>query len=123
MTILVVDDEEPVRSLMTDFFEDKEHQVIVAANGAQALFRIKETLPDVIFLDIRMPHMDGVEALRLIKEISPQSVVIIISGIATTDMARDLLENGAFDFINKPFDLEYLQHLIGTIEASIRTER
>ena len=122
MRVLVVDDEELIRSVMTDFLEVKGHQVIVATNGAEALFRIKEMVPDVVFLDIRMPHMDGMETLRLIKEPSPAAVVIIISGIATAAMARDLLKNGAFDYINKPVNLQHLQHLMGIIEASIQKD-
>ncbi|MBI4530434.1 MAG: response regulator [Candidatus Latescibacteria bacterium] len=116
MKILVVDDEEPIRSLLTDFLEAMGHQVVEAANGVQALFMIREVMPDVTFLDIRMPHMDGMEALRLMKEISSQFIVVIISGIATTDMACDLLKYGAFDYINKPIDFKHLQHLLKTIE-------
>lgn len=122
MRVLVVDDEELIRDVMTDFLEVMGHQVVIATNGAEALFRIKEMIPDVVFLDIRMPHMDGMEALRLIKEISPQAMVIILSGIATTAMARDLLNNGAFDYVNKPVNLQHLQHLMGILDASIQKD-
>lgn len=119
MKLLVVDDEELIRSVLGNFLESMGHEVAHATNGAEALFRVKEMTPDVIFLDIRMPHMDGIEALRLIKETSPDSIVIVISGIATTSMAKDLLQYGAFDYINKPVNLQHLQHLMSVIQNHV----
>lgn len=119
MKVLVVDDEDLIRSVLGSFLEAMGHEVLLAANGAEALFRVKEMMPEVVFLDIRMPHMDGIEALRLIKEISPSSIAIVMSGIATTAMARDLLQHGAFDYINKPVNLQHLQHLMAVIQTHV----
>ena len=85
------------------------YSVYTASNGQEALLRIKEEQQRVVFLDISMPHMDGTETFRLIQEIDPTIKVIIVSGYASTPMARKLLKEGAFDFFQKPVDLMQLR--------------
>ena len=74
--------------------------------------RVKEHLPNAVFLDISMPQMDGTETLRLIHEIDTGIQVIVVSGYASEDLARDLLKHGACDFFQKPVDLERLHETI-----------
>ncbi|MBI2502770.1 MAG: response regulator [Candidatus Latescibacteria bacterium] len=110
--LLFVDDEVDFLSTIEEFFSDLGYAVFTACNGQQGLLRLKESLPDVVFLDISMPHMDGSETLRLIRELDPKIQVIIVSGYASERLARELLEQGAYDFFQKPIDLLQLHHTI-----------
>ena len=95
-----------------EFFGDLGYTVYTAQNGQEALMRVKEHLPRTVFLDISMPHMDGTETLRLIREIDEDIQVIVVSGYASEDLARDLLKHGACDFFQKPVDLLQLQETV-----------
>jgi DNA-binding NtrC family response regulator len=110
--LLFVDDETDLLDTFQEFFSELGYTVSTACNGQEALLRIKETLPRAIFLDISMPHMDGTETLRLIQEIDPNIQVIIVSGYASAPMARELLQQGAFDFFQKPVDLMQLHEMV-----------
>ena len=95
--ILLVDDEESIRNMMRMTLELDGYSVLTAADGPSALTIFQEELPDVVLLDVRMPGMDGVEALRRIKEINRDAEVIIISGHGDMDMAitiRTMLVDG-----------------------------
>ncbi len=110
--LLFVDDEVDFLSTIEEFFSGLGYTVVTASNGPQGLLRLKETLPDLVFLDISMPHMDGSETLRLIRELDPKVQVIIVSGYASENLARELLAQGAYDFFQKPIDLFQLHHTI-----------
>ncbi len=110
--LLFVDDEGDFLSTIKEFFEDLGYVVHTALNGQEALLRVKEHRPNAVFLDISMPHMDGSETLRLIQEIDPTTQVIVVSGYASEDLARELLKNGARDFFQKPVDLMRLQETV-----------
>lgn len=110
--LLFVDDEGDFLDTIKEFFEDMGYVVHTALNGQEALLRVKEHRPNVVFLDISMPHMDGSETLRLIQEIDPTTQVIVVSGYASEDLARELLKNGACDFFQKPVDLMRLQQTV-----------
>jgi YesN/AraC family two-component response regulator len=86
--------------------------VSTATNGQKALLQVKEEPPNAVFLDISMPQMDGTETLRLLQEIAPETQVIVVSGYASEELARDLLQHGACDFFQKPVDLMRLQETI-----------
>jgi len=118
MSVLIVDDEPEIRSMLHEFFEDKGYRVLMAGNGEQALLAVKEEAPGLVLLDIRMPNMDGVETLRLIKEMRPETVVVMISAYATIETAKQTLKLGAYDYIAKPFDLQHLERIVEMIEAS-----
>ncbi|MCC7264017.1 MAG: response regulator, partial [Candidatus Latescibacteria bacterium] len=100
--LLFVDDETDFLSTIEEFCTGLGYTVYTATNGQQGLLRLKEHLPDVVFLDISMPHMDGSETLRLIREMDPKIQVIIVSGYASERLARQLLDQGAYDFFQKP---------------------
>ncbi len=110
--LLFVDDEGDFLATIKEFFEDLGYVVHTALNGQEALLRVKEHRPNAVFLDISMPHMDGSETLRLIQEIDPTTQVIVVSGYASEDLARELLKNGARDFFQKPVDLMRLQETV-----------
>lgn len=107
-SILIVDDEGSIRRTLRDILEFEKFKVTEAANGVECLNKVSKTKFDAILMDIKMPKMDGVEALERIKILSPDTPVIMISGHADIDTAVDTVKKGAFDFISKPPDLNRL---------------
>jgi len=105
-TILVVDDEEGIRSSLQGILEDESYQVILAVDGLDALAHLQKELPDLVLLDIWMPGIDGLETLAKIKELYPELAVVMISGHGTIETAVKSTKLGAFDFIEKPLSLE-----------------
>ncbi len=113
--ILIVDDDQGVQNLLLRFFKKKGYTDIRdAATGKEAILRVQEDIPNVVLLDLRLPDMDGREVLLKIKEINKDIPVIIITGYADLDIARNILKEGACDFIVKPFDLDYLEKSVLT---------
>lgn len=106
--ILVVDDERAIRNSIKEVLELDAHEVELADNGRQALQKAKEQQFDLIFSDIKMPEMDGMELLTALREAEIESPVVMISGHGTIDTAVDCIKKGAFDFIIKPIDLNRL---------------
>ena len=106
--ILVVDDERSIRNTLKDILEFEKHQVALAENGKEGLEIAENNFFDLIFSDIRMPEMDGVELLMALKEKGIEAPVVMISGHGTIDTAVDCIKKGAFDFIEKPIDLNRL---------------
>ena len=104
--VLIVDDEESVLELLEDVLADEGFQVRRAENGSEALDMIARESFDVVLMDIRMPEMDGMEALRRIQEQSRKTGVILMTAYATTDVAIQAMKMGAFDYVLKPFDLD-----------------
>ncbi|MFA6108269.1 MAG: response regulator [Candidatus Latescibacterota bacterium] len=116
-SLLFVDDEGDFLSTIEDFFSRFGYTVYTARNGQEALLRLKEHRPNVVFLDISMPHMDGNETLRLVQEVAPETKVVIVSGYASAQLARELLQRGAYDFFQKPVDLVQLQEAVERLRA------
>ena len=106
--ILVVDDESSIRRTLKDILEFEKYQVIEAFDGMDCLVKLKQHKFDAIIMDIKMPKMDGMEALDRIQMLAPDVPVIMISGHANIDTAVDAVKKGAFDFISKPPDLNRL---------------
>ena len=103
--ILVIDDEAPIRNSLKEILEYEKYQVDTAEDGVAGLHLLGKEKFDVIFCDIKMPKMDGLEVLSKIQELGLDVPVIMISGHGTVDTAVDALKNGAYDFIQKPLDL------------------
>ncbi len=103
--ILVIDDEAPIRNSLKEILEYEKFKVDTAEDGATALHILGKEKFDVIFCDIKMPKMDGLEVLGKIQEMNLDVPVIMISGHGTVDTAVEALKNGAYDFIQKPLDL------------------
>ena len=104
--ILVVDDESSIRESLSGILRDEGYEVSVATDGLTALKKVEEEPPDLVFLDIVMPGIDGLETLQKLKERFPEIYVIIISAYGTIETAVKALKYGAFDFIEKPLSLE-----------------
>ncbi|HYX05252.1 MAG TPA: sigma-54 dependent transcriptional regulator [Bacteroidales bacterium] len=106
--ILVIDDEKSIRSTLQEILEYEKHTVSLANNGKEGLDQFENNKFDVVLCDIKMPEMDGIEVLEKIMQVSPEVSVIMISGHGNIDTAVDAIKKGAFDFIEKPLDLNRL---------------
>jgi two-component system nitrogen regulation response regulator NtrX len=106
--ILIVDDEESIGDALKQVFEYEGHKVRVARNGPDALAMVEKSPPDVSFLDVKMPGLDGLEVLERIRSEDPQALVIMISGHGTIDTAVEATRKGAYDFLEKPLDTDRL---------------
>ncbi|MCE5330909.1 MAG: sigma-54 dependent transcriptional regulator [Bacteroidales bacterium] len=106
--ILVIDDERSIRNALKDILEFEKHQVVLAENGKTGLEAIQNAAFDVIFSDIKMPEMDGIELLSALKEQEVEAPVVMISGHGNIETAVECIKKGAFDFIEKPIDLNRL---------------
>ena len=105
MKILIIDDERSIRNSLKEILADEGYDVDVAENGQQGCEMVEKEKYDVIFCDIKMPVMDGVETLTKLNSMGIDSAVVMISGHADVDTAVDCIKKGAFDFIQKPLDL------------------
>jgi two-component system nitrogen regulation response regulator NtrX len=112
--ILVVDDEEAIREALRGVLEDEGYQVVEASSGEEAAGLFREEPVDLVFLDIWLPGMDGVEALQTMREKNPLVPIIMISGHGTIETAVKTIKMGAYDFVEKPLNLD---------ELMIKTER
>lgn len=106
--ILIVDDERSIRRTLKDILEMEKYQVDEAEDGLSCMVKVKQEKYDVIILDIKMPKMDGMDAMERLNEICPDVPVIMISGHGDIDTAVEAVKKGAFDFISKPPDLNRL---------------
>ena len=104
--ILIIDDERAIQATLKGVLEDEGYRVSVVGSAAEALAGLADEAPDLIFLDIWMPGMDGLEALAEIKQRQPESAVVMISGHGTIETAVKATKLGAYDFIEKPLSLE-----------------
>jgi len=105
-SILVVDDEEGIRRSLGDILEDEGYEVQTAETGREALRLAREENPDLIFLDIWLPDIDGMEVLEELKKANPQVPVVMISGHGTVELAVKATKIGAYDFLEKPLTLD-----------------
>lgn len=106
--ILIVDDDQSIRNTLRNILEFEKYTVDEAYDGFDCLIKLKRSDYEVIILDIKMPKMDGMETLERIQKLKPDIPVIMISGHGTIDTAVDAVKKGAFDFIQKPPDLNRL---------------
>jgi nitrogen regulation protein NR(I) len=110
-TILIVDDDKSIRYSLKRMMEEK-YSVLTAPNGEEALDRVKESSPDLIIMDIRMPGRNGIDVLKEIKSLDPKSLVIIMTAYGTTETAIEAMKYGAFDYILKPFPIPQMKGLV-----------
>ena len=105
MKILVIDDERSIRNSLKEILLDEGYEVDVAEDGVQGCEMAEKEKYSVIFCDIKMPKMDGVEVLEKLEAAGIDSAVVMISGHGDIDTAVECIKKGAFDFIQKPLDL------------------
>jgi DNA-binding NtrC family response regulator len=122
--VLVVDDHEIDRKLVDRTLIAAGYEVTTASGGEEAIALIRSRLFDAAVVDLRMPGMDGIELLRLIKEHSPVIEVVVMTADPTVDTAVEALKQGAFDYIGKPLNLDELQHLMARLmeKSELRRE-
>jgi DNA-binding NtrC family response regulator len=123
LSILVVDDESIVGKRLKPALEKSGYAVDVVETGADAIRLLDERTYDIVVTDIRMEGVDGMDVLRRAQSKSPKPLVIMITGYATVDVARDALTIGAFDFIAKPFRIEDLRAVLARAAERIAVLR
>jgi len=111
--ILVCDDEQGIRDILSRLVRREGYEAVEAADGFAALAAIREHMPDALFLDIRMPRLDGIEVLRRVKQLAPALPVVIITTSAATIDTNTALGCGALAYLLKPFRHEDVIRLLG----------
>ena len=117
LTILVVDDNEEFCQNVKDVLELQDYQVTTARDGFQALLTVKQREFDLVLMDLRMPVMDGVETFKIMKEMSPNTSVIMVTAFIGDDLNKEALKAGARDVLGKPLDFDKLLALIRQVIA------
>ena len=107
--ILVVDDEPDSVELLQEFLTSKGYKVVTASSGEEALRKVKEERPHLVLLDVRMPGMNGLDVLRKVREFDQEVGVIMATAVNEEVTGREALKLGAFDYIVKPLNFEYLE--------------
>lgn len=110
--ILIVDDQEEILDSLGAILADEGHELIKARDGQEALHIVQSDSPDVVFVDIWIPGIDGMQTLKAIKRIDPQCSVIMMSGHGTIETAVKAIKLGATDYLEKPLNLEDVLHLV-----------
>ncbi len=110
--ILVVDDEIEACKVLEEFLSSKGHEVHTALDGPTAISKLEEVKPQIVFLDMIMPGMGGLEVLQELKRIDPEVTVIMVTVVTDHEQAKKTLELGAYDYITKPVDLNYLENVM-----------
>jgi DNA-binding NtrC family response regulator len=117
MNVLIIDDEKVMRDLISQVLTVKGHVTVQASSGKEGIELVQQKHFDVVFLDIMMPEMDGVEILKKIKAVKPDGVsVIMMTGYAVEEKLREAMTLGAFDFLYKPFDIIEIVIMLDKIE-------
>lgn len=115
--ILVVDDEKVIRDLFTRILEAEGAQVTTVGSGEEAVDKIRKEPFDIVFLDIVMPGMDGLETFKVLKRIKPEIVVVVMTGFAVEHKIKEALRLDAFDYMYKPFDVS---EIMTTIKKAVK---
>ena len=110
--ILIVDDEDSVRYSFRKLFREPGCEILEAPNGLEALSVIKKEKPDLVLMDIEMPGLSGLDAIQRIKATNPQLPVIIITAFGTSERVIAAMKYGAFEYLEKPFDVARLKAVI-----------
>ncbi len=123
LSIVVVDDEPIVRKRLKPALEKSGYEVEVYDDGAGLLKRLEEKTFDIVVTDVRMEEVDGIQVLEEVLARSDRTKVIIITGYATVEVAREALAKGAFDFIAKPFKPNDLRMIIERAAEALRADK
>ncbi|MDD6397747.1 MAG: response regulator [Anaerovibrio sp.] len=119
LKILVTDDSKLLRKKLRGELEELGCEVIEAENGKEAIMQDLKEQPDGVILDIVMPEVGGIEALQVIKEVSPELPIIMLSSAGTTQKLKQTLELGALDFIQKPYGSEQIKQAVERIRRKV----
>ena len=116
INVLIIDDEESILSGLKRLLEDRGYSVVTNSNPAAAIEYMRNNIVHIALIDITMPNLDGLSALSMIKDVNGITQIIMMSAYATTDRVIAALENGANDFLLKPFN--NLDHVVAIVEES-----
>ena len=117
MRVLIVDDAMFMRMMLKDILSKNGYEVVgEAANGKEAIDKYKRLRPDLVLLDITMPEMEGIEALKKIKMIDPKAKIIMCSAMGQQVMVIEAIQNGALDFVVKPFQQDRVIESLRKVE-------
>jgi len=110
--ILIVEDEKSMREVLKILLEGERYEVVSAPDGLEGLSYLTNDIFDLVITDIKMPKVDGFELLKKAKEISPDTIVIMITAFGTTEAAIEEMKFGAYDYINKPFKIDEIRLIV-----------
>jgi two-component system response regulator PilR (NtrC family) len=110
--ILIVDDERSMRDVLSIMLKRAGYGVTVAADGEEAIEQIGKEIFDLVITDLKMPKLGGMEVLKAVKEVSPETVVLMITAFASTESAVEAMKRGAYDYLTKPFQVDEVQLII-----------
>ncbi|SHF19425.1 response regulator [Desulforamulus putei] len=112
LDVLIVDDQAGVRYLLEILVKEAGHRVHTAQNGVEAVDKVRIIKPDLVFMDVRMPIMGGLEALGKIKKIAPETEVVMMTAYSAEDTAAIAMQKGALLCMSKPFDVDEVKNLL-----------
>lgn len=107
--VLIIDDERSMRDFLSIMLKKENHDVVVAETGKDAVRAVQSEIFDIVISDVKMPDLDGIGVLRTVKEISPETIVIMITAYATPETAVEAMKLGAYDYITKPFKVDEIK--------------
>lgn len=107
--LLIVDDQNGIRMLLMEVFQSEGYHAFEAANGKLALEIVDKESPEMVLLDMKIPGMDGLEILKRIKKIKPQTKVILMTAYGELDVIKEAMDSGALMHFTKPFDIDELR--------------
>lgn len=110
--ILIVEDEKSMRDVLSILLEDEAYNVTTASDGIEGIELIKNNIFDLVITDIKMPKADGFEVLKNVKEVSPTTLVIMITAFGTTESAIEAMKRGAYDYVHKPFKIDEIRLIV-----------
>ena len=113
--IHIIDDEETLLISFKSFFSQKGYQVTTSTSGKEGLQKIKKKPPDLVFLDLKLPDLNGLEVLEKIKSIDPEIAVIMMTGYTDSTLIKESLEAGVLKVLYKPFDMDRVIEYIKSI--------
>lgn len=122
LKVLITDDSKLLRKKLHEELESMDCEVLEAENGKDAIMQVLQEQPDCIFLDIVMPEVGGIEALQVIKEVSPDMPVIMLSSAGTPQKLMTTLKMGAMDFIQKPYTHEQIAKAVEAVRKKVAHE-
>jgi len=113
--ILIVDDQKGVRRLLEELFKKEGWSVYIAADGLEAISMLKEAIPDIVLMDMKMPNMNGLESSAVILKEFPDMIIIMMTAYGEMDVVKKALEVGVKRCITKPFDILSLRDLVNEL--------
>ena len=114
VNILVVDDEEIMRNLFTDILHDEGHQVTTVCNGKEAQPKVQNSFFDIAFVDVNMPVMDGIKTLKMLREASPDTNIVMMDSLPQYAL-DEFIKEGAVSCIHKPFNITEVRAVVSKI--------